>query len=45
MVVELAEADPDCLRSLLLTSLFVFEQLYEIQRQQEELERRAVKGN
>lgn len=40
-VVELAETDPDCLRALLLTSLFVFEHLYEIQRQQAEIERRA----
>jgi hypothetical protein len=42
MVVELAETDPDCLRPLLRTCLFVFEQLYEIQRQQAEIERGAV---
>ncbi|MCL5459650.1 hypothetical protein M3M33_13525, partial [Loigolactobacillus coryniformis] len=41
MVVELAERDPDCLRMLLMSSLFVFEQLYAIQRQQAEIERRA----
>ena len=41
LAIELAETDPDCLRALLQTSLFVFEQLYEMQRQQAEIERRA----
>jgi hypothetical protein len=45
MVVELAEAGPDYLRSLLLTNLFLFQRVYEIQRQQTEIERRAVNGN
>lgn len=41
MIVELSEADTDYLRSLLLTNLFLFQRVYETQRQQTEIERRA----
>ena len=41
-VLELSDVDPDCLRALLLTALFVFEQQYAIQRHEEEIERRAA---
>lgn len=41
-VLDLADVDPDCLRALLMTSLFVFEQQYAIQRHDEEIERRAA---
>lgn len=40
-VVELAEADPECLRAVLNASLLAFATMYEIQQQQAEIGRRA----